>query len=511
MRVLLLFIFVAFSCKHQPIPEYVNIALNKAGDNRSELEVVINHYQENAEKLQATYFLIGNMQGKGTMLYELVDGEGKLVNFNMADFQFQEDETKWLDSVKVVRGSLKERETFLPDLENITSEFLINNIDRAFHVKEQSPFCRGISDADFYEYILPYRVDYEKLEPWRDLILNTLTEQQKDSIYSFSNVLAATNFIDNMLQKNFDFGGSRYYKQKKVRCYSELMSDKVGKCDDMCNLIVMVLRTVGIPVALDGISYRRASDSNGHGWCVIIDPKHDKNYPFDALADNGPGLFELPDDNPPKVLRKQFAVISNNSIKSNVEVIHPNFYKQNSLDVTSEYLETVNISIPLDSLDALVPVYLNIWHRGEWKPIDYSYNQGSLDAKFSQIAKNQLYCISRYNNFENKEISEPFIVNRFGDIEYGSSLGVHKKIDLNNFKTRYLDNAKNGDVIYTFGRDRNFKKVSVKAVEKEIQKNEWLPLSITVDTNRFYFLSDSRQSKGRVFVISEDEKSINWY
>ena len=510
--IFVLCVLLIFSCKHQPtLPKNVEDTLNNAGNNRIQLETVINHYKTDSEKLMAAYYLIGNMKDKGTIVHELVDEDGVSVNFNMADFQFQEDETNWLDSVKAVRGPLKERETFLPDLENITSEFLINNIDRAFQAKERSPFCKGISEHDFYEYILPYRVDYEKLEPWRALILKTLTKQQKDSVYSFSNVLAATNYIDNMFQKNFNFGGSRYYKQKKVRCYSELIHDKVGKCDDMCNLMVMVLRSVGIPVALDGINYRRASDSNGHGWCVIIDPKHNKNYPFDALSDNGPGLFKLPDDNPPKVFRKQFTIINSNSIKNKVEIIHPNFYKQNSLDVTSEYLETVSIVIPTDSAYASLPIYLNLWHQGEWKPIDYSFSPDSLIAKFTQVAKDQMYCLTSFNNFVNSEINEPFIVNRFGEIKFGSSLGTHKKMDLNNFKTRYLDNAKNDAMIFTFGKNKDFKKVSIKCVAKEPEKNDWLPLSVSIDTNRFYYLSDSKQSKGRIFVISEDKKSINWY
>lgn len=239
--------------------------------------------------------------------------------------------------------------------------------------------------------------------------------------------------------------------------------------------------------------------------------KTNKRYPFDALSDNGPGLYELPDDNPPKILRKQFATVKDNSVKNKVEVIHPNFYRVNSLDVTSEYLETVNISIPLDSLYALSPVYLNIWHRGEWNPIDYSHNPDSAVAKFSHIAKDHLYCISSFDNFENKEISEPFIVNRFGEIKYGSSLGMHKKIDLNNFKTRYLDNAKNDAMIFTFGKNKVFKKISIKSVEKEKDKNEWLPSSVSIETNRFYYLSDLQKSKGRIFVIGEDKKSINWY
>ena len=255
-------------------PDKVADSLRLAGNNRQQLEQVIVHYKRGGkkDKLQAVYFLIANMKDKGTYINELVDSENKSVGFNISDFQNEAEENAWLDSIKAIRGDLHILEEFLPDLEHITAKFLINNIDRAFEAKRNSPFCQDISDVDFYEYILPYRVSYEELEFWRDSVLNEFIGL-KDSVYSFTTVLAATNFIDNIFQKRFKYGGNRYFKQKKVRCYSEMLRDKAGKCDDMCNLVVMGLRSLGIPSGFDGISYKRASDAVGHGWCFAFDTK----------------------------------------------------------------------------------------------------------------------------------------------------------------------------------------------------------------------------------------------
>ncbi len=269
-------------------------ALKEAIKNQPELEAIINHYKKegNQDKLRAASFLIANMSNKGTYSNDLVDNKGVSVGFNISNFKDEATEKKWLDSVTTSRGKLHEKETFLPDSKYITAQFLIDNIDRAFEVRQKSPFCKDLSEADFQEYILPYRVNTEKLEPWRNTVLNDFSKVQIDSIYSFSTVLAATNYVDRIYQKRFAFGGNRYFKQKKVRSYSELLRDKVGKCDDMCNLVVFALRALGIPCGFDGIQYKRASNDVGHQWVFVLDTKTNKNYPFDALSNNGPGFFQ---------------------------------------------------------------------------------------------------------------------------------------------------------------------------------------------------------------------------
>ncbi len=192
MRTISFILALFLLCACNRYPDGVLTSLELAGDNRGQLEEVIRHYRKTGEreKLKAAYFLIANMKDKGTYYNDLVDAAGKSIGFKISDFNTTKEQNEWLDSVKTVRGSLHTYEDFEPDLNHITSIFLINNIDKAFAVREESPFCRGISDADFYEYILPYRVGYERLEDWRGAILTELKDL-KDSIYGFSTVLAA--------------------------------------------------------------------------------------------------------------------------------------------------------------------------------------------------------------------------------------------------------------------------------------------------------------------------------
>ena len=414
---------------------------------------------------------------------------------------------KWLDSVTAVRGKLHEKESFLPDLKNSTAPFLINNIDRAFEVRQKSPFCKDLTDAEFYEYILPYRVSTEKLEFWRDQVLNDFSQAQKDSIYSFSTVLAATSYIDKIYQKKFQFGGSRYFKEKKVRSYSELLKDKSGKCDDMCNLMVFALRALGIPSGFDGIQYKRASNDVGHGWCFVLDTKTKRNYPFDALSDNGPGFFNLPYKNAPKVMRKQFAILPNTSIKTNQSIVHPDFFENSAIDVTSEYFETTNLAIPLVKKYP-EPLYLSIWNNGWWKPVDYFYNPNKATAIFNNVSKDNLYCLTKYRYFTTEEAIEPFIINKFGEIKYINSLSSRKDINLNEYKNKELKNAKNNAQVLDFETQTV---ICQKVIEENSKKDGWIIFSKeSLQTNTLYLFVDKPNKINKVFLLKNDG-SVDWF
>jgi hypothetical protein len=484
-------------------------ALKEAIKNQPELEAIINHYKKegNQDKLRAASFLIDNMNGKGTYSNDLVDSKGVSVGFNISNFKDEATEKKWLDSVTAVRGKLQEKEVFLPDTKQITSQFLIDNIDRAFEARQKSPFCKNLSYADFQEYILPYRVNTEKLESWRNTVLNDYSKAQIDSIYSFTTVLAAANYVNRIYQKRFAFGGNRYFKQKKVRSYSELLLDKAGKCDDMCNLVVMALRALGIPSGFDAIQYKRASNDVGHEWVFILDTKTNKKYPFDALSNNGPGFFNLPYKNAPKVFRKQFAVVPDTSIKKDQAVIHPDFFEDNYLDVTSEYFETTTIAIPLQKKQK-EPLYLSIWHKGWWKPVDYFYEPNQTAATFQNVSKDNLYCLTQYRFLATEEVNEPFIINRYGEMKPASSLGIKKDINLNDYANKELKNAKNNAQVLDFDSKAELCK---KVVQESLKQDEWFIFTETrLKTNTLYLFKDESNKINKVFLLKSDG-SVDWY
>ena len=54
---------IVVSCGKKHTNDYLEYALRAAGNNRSELEAVLDHYKDDPEKLAAARFLIENMPG----------------------------------------------------------------------------------------------------------------------------------------------------------------------------------------------------------------------------------------------------------------------------------------------------------------------------------------------------------------------------------------------------------------------------------------------------------------
>ena len=345
------------------------------------------------------------------------------------------------------------------------------------------------------------------MEYWWDSAYVDIGEFQ-DTIHSFSTVLAATNFIDNYYQDIFKFGYERFFKEKKVRSYSELMHDKIGKCSDMCNLAIFGLRSLGIPCGTDQIHYKRASDAVGHQWCFVLDVNTDITYPFDALSNNGPGLFDLLYENAPRVLRNQFKISGNTVFENNDPEIHPEFYKTSEINVTDKYFETTNISIDLDHPNT-EPIYLCIWFQGDWRPIDCFHDSIFTDVTFNKLSKDNLYCLLLYSNNKKTIIKEPFLLNRYGEVKYSSSIGEKEKTQIENYGNRALVQAENSTIISQFDKDRIFQPVARKIVSEELNINKWV-LYDSLFTNTLYYFSDSIKKEGRIIVFNKN-RSFDWY
>ena len=124
-----------FSCTSDSALERV---LKASGNNRQELERVLHHYAHDGQKYRAACFLIENMPRKGSILYQ----------------------GKWYD--KKVEA----------DLLTIKADFLIENIDLAFEVWQKYPWCRHLTELEFFKMVLPYRLKNEPLEDWRSFYYN---------------------------------------------------------------------------------------------------------------------------------------------------------------------------------------------------------------------------------------------------------------------------------------------------------------------------------------------------
>jgi len=173
--------------------------LKMAGKNRNELENVLKHYKKTNEKLklQAAEFLISNMDAHAFYQSKSLDSFYKTLDsiLTLNDWTERANEKQEI-LIKTLQTPDFNDIVLIPDLEYISADFLIDNIDRAFKSWE-SPWAKHLNFDEFCEFLLPYRVSDERPVYWRT--------QYRDSIISHVENILNTNSLANDLIFYFPF------------------------------------------------------------------------------------------------------------------------------------------------------------------------------------------------------------------------------------------------------------------------------------------------------------------
>ncbi|MBN3034670.1 MAG: transglutaminase domain-containing protein [Bacteroidales bacterium] len=412
--ILLLLFLSGCGSREFSIPDDVTEALSEAGDNRGQLESVIQRYREsgNVMKEEAVYFLIRNMGRHGFFGYRLMDSTGSEVDFNVLDYTDEKDLQRGWDSLESIRGILEfRRDTLLPDLEVMTADLLAEHIEYAFMAWDQFPWCRHLSFDGFCEYILPYRGSNEPLHSWRPRFYRELG-WIADSLEGLPEPAAAANLVNRYLRSWFRFD-PRFYHHPADLGLDDMLGFKMGRCEDMTNLALYAMRSLAIPVASDYTPYW-ANTSNNHAWNVVIGINDSAIAFMGCEAD--PGIYRLPHI-PAKVYRKTFAQQNQTlgSLKKNWEDVPGNLAGSHYLDVTWQYTSVSNVKTGLepDLPDSTRFAYLCVFNGGSWKPVCYSRIRGNT-AYFNDVGRGIAYLPAYYYEGEIIPASVPFILDTAG-------------------------------------------------------------------------------------------------
>lgn len=187
MRVYLLLLFVVAIGGCFDAPDKLEYALYLAGDNRPELEKVLEHYKDDSLKLKAAQFLIENMPAyysyEGWQLDSMkaIVVAARLTQRTVAP----EIKKRWEEYPYTSLSRVK-------DIEVITAGYLIRNIDQAFKVWRTRPWNRSLSFDEFCELLLPYRIENEPLEEWRSLYYERYNPIL-DSLYKGGDIIEAVS------------------------------------------------------------------------------------------------------------------------------------------------------------------------------------------------------------------------------------------------------------------------------------------------------------------------------
>ncbi|KAA6348870.1 hypothetical protein EZS27_003670 [termite gut metagenome] len=421
---LLTLIVSCYSCSN---PTGLEIALNLSGDNRTELEKVLLHYQDDTLKLKAAVFLIENMPGH----YSYQDTACINEYYNAIDsvaliYKGQKDEVK--DSLyRQITEKYNRQLKYVEDLHCITAAFLIDNIDRSFEVWQNGEWATHIDFEDFCEYILPYKVcDAQILDNWREYFASycngTLATLQYCQLFKNAayNACAAVN---NALR---DSVHPRLVNtnQVPVRRMRTLTKIPYGLCEDYTVLSLAVMRSKGIPTIID-YTPQWAFRDLGHNWCVLIETSG-KKVVFEGIGTD-PASPHREEHRMAKVFRKTYAINREIEAIFSVEKYLPTtFIRPFMKDVTTEYQATKDIEIPIAQKNDHKYAYLSIFDNANWLPIHWGKVAGKK-IRFEKMGKRVVYLPVFYGIQGIEPFAEPLILTARGKIIELKADTLHKQ------------------------------------------------------------------------------------
>lgn len=375
-------------------------ALSKAKTNRAELELVLNHYSEDSLKLEAAKFLIRNMPGH----YSYADTARINRYYNSVDSMFDNFHGQPIDSIRLEIDGLArvwgvERIPKVMDVEVVSADFLIRNIDEAFKQWEDSPWCSHLTFDEFCEYILPYKS--EELQPfdnWREEFRDLCTEELPNlryaDLFRHSSFRAATLVRDALVQKY------RPSLMESVRHMVYRPSTRLripfGMCEDYVSRTNTIFRSIGIPIVMEFTPQWSYGD-NAHDWNVVLTRKG-WEVPFSGMF-SSPGEQHKPFENMPKAYRRTYArnplLVELNEKERYVPVLFRNVFLK---DVTANHTSVVSLSLPIHSDEADGFVYLAVSSSGgRWEPVAVGRVENGK-ASFQQVGRESIYIPVRYDS-----------------------------------------------------------------------------------------------------------------
>lgn len=412
------FIIVSCSKGHDAL-EY---AYKVAGPNRGELETVIEHYKHDTLKLAAARFLIENMPGHYS--YKKTKEIDKYYSIALQLFKSGLSPKEQRDSLLQLTDNrfYGLDNEIIQDARIITSEYLIQNIDKAFDVWKNERWAKHITFNEFCEWILPYKcVELQSFDCWRDTMRQTFWWNIAHMDYddeSYDSPFRAVNTIRSEISWRIKPVGMYNRSGFPMRSASTLAHMTFGSCADYVNLGVLTFRSYGIPVIIEETpSWGRYRA--GHTWYTLLnDNGEEMRSEWDISSTPGGPFF--PHQRIPKVYRQQYA-INRERVPYHNRSVYQYPFSIFSHDVTDRYFNTTDVTISIRKNVKLVEDFAYIatfnGHSSEWTLIDFGeVKKGKVT--FQKMGRNILYIALGYDGKNLVPLSWPFIIHKDGSIEY---------------------------------------------------------------------------------------------
>lgn len=395
------------SCSDTPSDIRELIALS---DNEQELEASIDYFKEDSLKTEALFFLLRNMPRKGTKNYVERTRSKEEVQHDWGQYEGYDEAKKEKERL----GIHVHRKDAIPDLQQITADFLIRNIEDAFELWQQ-PWGVGISFSDFCEYILPYRDRFEPLTSnWRSTTRSLHKDIAEGSQQEDGNVELCAQ-INDSLKANFAFNynytlGAPYPSIQRLQDLGE------GPCPYMTSLTLYTMRAFGLPVARDFAPYwSNIHHFSSHEWNAVLG-QDGQWYPFMGCEAN-PRTYQ-PIFQAPKVFRETYSQQESAIHKLlSPEEIPDRFRRKDLVDVTNLYYPAGDLSLSVSSDYAQEPIlYLAVFNQRQWR-VAYWGEVEAEQVTFKNMAQGVVYQLMSYQPSRGyRPIGDPVLFDKNGSV-----------------------------------------------------------------------------------------------
>ncbi|KUJ59116.1 hypothetical protein AR687_24800 [Flavobacteriaceae bacterium CRH] len=375
----------------------------------AELKKTIDHYSHSGEdtlKLKAAWFLIENMDNRYTEdSKELEDYYTFLDSLFRKEKDFAQLDSMYKNYVRKLSNLDYQR---FPDKKYIKSDYLIKNIDEAFE-SWQKPWAKHLSFSEFCEYLLPYRIHNEQLEPWRIIYRKRYSSCFSKTEFDTFSTIEACRKLNNELKKlhvKLNANSSPILGIKP----STLINMNFGNCQNFSNMGLLAMRSMGIPAAIDQMV--------DHQWNVVITP-------------NGPISFAPAEGSPDGHLKflkkwKRLAKIHRQTFSINQqslpfvcgkEEIPPRLNNPNLIDVSSEYFKGTNIKVkPINPSVKNKHILYLCDYKNHFRFLDWAKIENGK-AEFKNMGDSIVYFPVYYFPSTIKQANYPILVKKNGALK----------------------------------------------------------------------------------------------
>jgi len=157
-------------------------ALEQAGENREEMEKVLEHFKNDPDTLKysAAKFLIENMpyhytqEGKDM---ESVDS----AYLAMAEYPKEQRDKVFKELAKDISYNSNK---LAIDIKTVKADYLIKVIDEACDLWHKVSWNKDYSTSLFFDYVLPYRLLNEPLSDWKETVKRLYPSLLQNDVYS---------------------------------------------------------------------------------------------------------------------------------------------------------------------------------------------------------------------------------------------------------------------------------------------------------------------------------------